>query len=351
MGRPGSAAVGTSCGTGGAPATRRCGTGASAGIGAATARKLARRGFHVLAGVRRTEDADALRAPGIEPVILDITEPGHIAELAARVDTLRALVNNAGISVNAPVEALPLDEWRRLFEVNLFGHVAVTQALLPALLRDTGRVINISSVGGKIAMATYGPYAGTKFAMEAVGDALRRELAPSGVRVVVVEPGGVRTEMADRGIATTSGLAAAMSPEHQQRYGPLVRAVIKAGHRVHRERHIRRGCRQGDRQGGDHGDAPRAPHHRSRRGPAHPPVANPAGPAARPRRHARPASALRELRDSRPRSGAKDGGHDALRRIISGNAMSIETSVPLREAAFHGLCWWSWPTADAVTWG
>jgi NAD(P)-dependent dehydrogenase (short-subunit alcohol dehydrogenase family) len=140
---------------------------------------------------------------------------------------LRALVNNAGISVNAPVEALPLDEWRRLFEVNLFGHVAVTQALLPALLRDTGRVINISSVGGKIAMATYGPYAGTKFAMEAVGDALRRELAPSGVRVVVVEPGGVRTEMADRGIATTSGLAAAMSPEHQQRYGPLVRAVIK----------------------------------------------------------------------------------------------------------------------------
>jgi NAD(P)-dependent dehydrogenase (short-subunit alcohol dehydrogenase family) len=202
-------------------------TGASTGIGAATARELARRGFHVLAGVRRTKDADALRAPGIEPVILDITEPGHIAELAARVDTLRALVNNAGISVNAPVEALPLDEWRRLFEVNLFGHVAVTQALLPALLRDTGRVINISSVGGKIAMATYGPYAGTKFAMEAVSDALRRELAPSGVRVVVVEPGGVRTEMADRGIATTSGLAAAMSPEHQQRYGPLVRAVIK----------------------------------------------------------------------------------------------------------------------------
>jgi NAD(P)-dependent dehydrogenase (short-subunit alcohol dehydrogenase family) len=202
-------------------------TGASTGIGAATARELARRGFHVLAGVRRTKDGDVLRAPGIEPVILDITEPGHIAELAARVDTLRALVNNAGISVNAPVEALPLDEWRRLFEVNLFGHVAVTQALLPALLRDTGRVINISSVGGKIAMATYGPYAGTKFAMEAVSDALRRELAPSGVRVVVVEPGGVRTEMADRGIATTSGLAAAMSPEHQQRYGPLVRAVIK----------------------------------------------------------------------------------------------------------------------------
>ncbi|MDF2259360.1 SDR family oxidoreductase [Streptantibioticus ferralitis] len=204
-------------------------TGASTGIGAASARELARRGFHVLAGVRRDRDADALRAPGVEPVILDITQPDHIAELAARVGSqtgaLRALVNNAGISVNAPVEALPLDEWRRLFEVNLFGHVAVTQALLPALLRHSGRVVNISSVGGKIAMATYGPYASTKFALEAVSDALRRELTPLGVRLVVVEPGGISTEMADRGIATTSRLAETMSPEQRDRYGPLVQAV------------------------------------------------------------------------------------------------------------------------------
>lgn len=201
-------------------------TGASTGIGAASARELARRGFHVLAGVRREQDADALRAPGIEPVILDITRPEHIAELAARVDSARALVNNAAISVNAPVEALPLDEWRRTFEVNLFGHVAVTQALLPALLRHRGRVVNISSVGGRIAMATYGAYAGAKFALEAVSDALRRELAPLGVQVVVIEPGGVRTEMGDRGIATTSRLAADMSPDHQRRYGRLVRAII-----------------------------------------------------------------------------------------------------------------------------
>lgn len=204
-------------------------TGASTGIGAASARELARRGFHVLAGVRREQDADTLRAPGIEPVILDITQPGHIADLAACVDSragvLRALVNNAGISVNAPVEALPLAQWRQLFEVNLFGHVAVTQALLPVLLRDCGRVVNVSSVGGKIAMATYGAYAGTKFALEAVSDALRREVAPLGVRVVVVEPGGIRTEMADRGIAATRRLARAMSPEQQDRYGPLIQAV------------------------------------------------------------------------------------------------------------------------------
>jgi NAD(P)-dependent dehydrogenase (short-subunit alcohol dehydrogenase family) len=171
-------------------------------------------------------DSDALRAPGIEPVILDITRPDHIAELAARAGAVRALVNNAAISVNAPVETLPLAEWRRTFEVNLFGHVAVTQALLPALLCHRGRVVNISSVGGKIAMATYGAYAGAKFALEAVSDALRRELTPLGVRVVVVEPGGVRTAMGDRGIAATSRLAADMSPEHQQRYGRLVRAII-----------------------------------------------------------------------------------------------------------------------------
>ncbi|RBQ19367.1 dehydrogenase [Spongiactinospora rosea] len=212
--------------------TRECVvvTGASTGIGAASARELARRGFHVLAGVRRDQDADALRAPGIEPVILDITQPGHIAELAARVGSqtgaLRALVNNAAVSINAPVEALPLAEWRRLFEVNLFGHVAVIQALLPDLLRHSGRVINVSSVGGKVAMPTFGPYAGTKFALEAVSDALRRELAPHGVPVVVVEPGGIRTRMADRGIATTSRLAEAMSPPLRDRYGALVQAVM-----------------------------------------------------------------------------------------------------------------------------
>ncbi len=139
-------------------------TGASTGIGAASARELARQGFHVLAGVRRDRDADALRADGIEPVILDITQPDHIGELAARVGSragaLRALVNNAAIQINAPVEALPLSEWRRQFKVNLFGHVAVTQVLMPALLRHSGRVVNISSVGGRVALPTYGPLRG-----------------------------------------------------------------------------------------------------------------------------------------------------------------------------------------------
>ncbi|MFD7719285.1 SDR family NAD(P)-dependent oxidoreductase [Streptomyces sp. NPDC059814] len=206
-------------------------TGASTGMGAAAARELARLGFHVLAGVRRVRDADAIRSTGIEPVILDITEPEQVEALAARVAddsrALHALVNNAGIQVNAAVEALPLAEWRRVFEVNLFGHIAVTQALLPALLRSKGRVINVSSIGGTVAMATYGAYAGTKFALEAVSDSLRREVAPLGVQVVVVQPGGVRTEMAARGVLAANDLAVRMTPGQAERYSGLVQANNK----------------------------------------------------------------------------------------------------------------------------
>lgn len=207
-------------------------SGASTGMGAATARDLATRGYHVLAGVRRERDADAIRAEGIEPVILDITSSEHIQDLVDRIATdpdqrpVRALINNAGISINAPVETLPLDDWRRLFEVNLFGHVALTQALLPFLHRSRGRIVNISSVGGKIAMATYGAYAGAKFALEAVSDSLRRELAPHGVQVVVIEPGAVKTDIGHRGTTTTTALAGRMNHEHQQRYARLVAATV-----------------------------------------------------------------------------------------------------------------------------
>ena len=202
-------------------------TGASTGIGAATARELARRGFHVLAGVRRDCDAEAVRAAGIEPVILDITNPEHIQALATRVHghAVRALVNNAAIQANVPIEAFAIDQWRAMFEVNLFGQVAVTQALLPDLIASQGRVVNISSVGGKVAMAAYGPYAATKFALEAVSDSLRRELSAFGVHVIVVEPGAVRTEMLGRAIATAEELVPTMTPEQRQRYGNLVHAV------------------------------------------------------------------------------------------------------------------------------
>lgn len=114
-------------------------TGASTGIGAATARELAKRGFHVLAGVRRDQDANAIKSSNIEPLIIDITNPDQIQRFAHRVHEdpqgrkLRALINNAAVQANVPVEMFSLEEWRRMFEVNLFGQVAIIQALLPAL--------------------------------------------------------------------------------------------------------------------------------------------------------------------------------------------------------------------------
>ncbi|MEC5149852.1 SDR family oxidoreductase [Cryobacterium sp. GrIS_2_6] len=207
-------------------------SGASSGMGAATAHELAKRGYHVLAGVRRQEDADTIRGANLEPVILDITIPENIEALVERITNdperrrLRALVNNAGIAVNAPVEALPLDQWRRQFDVNLFGHVALMQAMLPFLHESRGRIVNISSVGGKVAMGTYGAYSGAKFALEAVSDALRRELAPHNVQVVVIEPGGVKTEMTGHGIDRAQIFVEEMTPIQRKRYGALMQAII-----------------------------------------------------------------------------------------------------------------------------
>lgn len=205
-------------------------TGASTGMGAATVRELASRGHHVLAGVRREADGRDLESDHVRPVTLDITRSEQITELAALVEAdgrpLRAVINNAGIAVNAPVEVLPMAEWRRQFDVNFFGHIEVTQALLPALLRSRGRVVMMSSVGGRLAQPTYGAYSGSKYALEAVSDALRRELAPHGVKVVIVEPGAVRTEMVGRGGVTARRLASEMTPEQDHRYGGLMHAIL-----------------------------------------------------------------------------------------------------------------------------
>ena len=207
-------------------------TGASTGIGAATARELAKRGFQVLAGVRRGIDADALRTTNLEPILLDITNEVDIAALVKHITDdperrpLRALVNNAGIGVNAPVEAFPLHEWRRLFDINFFGHVAMMQVLLPALIASRGTVVNISSVGGKMAMATYGPYASSKFALEAVSDALRREVESLGVKVIVIEPGAVTTEMLGRVAVIGERIISGMGIEQRDRYATLMQTII-----------------------------------------------------------------------------------------------------------------------------
>jgi NAD(P)-dependent dehydrogenase (short-subunit alcohol dehydrogenase family) len=206
-------------------------TGASSGIGQATAATLAARGFHVLAGVRGDADADRLAGERIEPVKLDITDPDQVAAIAERVATdgrrmpLGALVNNAGIAVNAPVEVIPMREWRHQFDVNFFGHVAVTQALLPALLDAGGRIVNVSSIGGRVVGPTFGAYAASKFAIEAMSDALRREVGRLGVRVIVVEPGTIATAIWGKGIAKAESLVGAMSTDQQARYRDLIVAV------------------------------------------------------------------------------------------------------------------------------
>lgn len=193
-------------------------TGASTGIGRATALALLREGATVLAGVRSLEDAP----PGTTPLALDVTVPEQVAELA-RIERLDGLVNNAGIAVTGPLEYLPLDELRRQLEVNVLGQLAVIQAVLEPLRRAHGRIVNVSSIGGRVALPLYGPYAASKFALEALSDSLRREL--QDVRVIVVEPGAVATPIWDRGIARADALYDAMPAAAHARYGALVSAL------------------------------------------------------------------------------------------------------------------------------
>ena len=216
-------------------------TGASTGIGRATARHLAQAGFYVLAGVRTDAAAETVGAEGVEPVRIDIADPDQIARLAQRVADdpegrpLQALVNNAGIAVAAPVEVIPLDEWRRQFEINLFGHVAVIQALLPALIASRGRIVNVSSIGGLVAGPTYGAYSGSKFALEAVSDALRREVRHLGVEVVLVEPGAIATPIWEKGLATAKGLTDKMTAEQRERYRQITAAAGRRAQQAARD--------------------------------------------------------------------------------------------------------------------
>ncbi|MET3548295.1 SDR family NAD(P)-dependent oxidoreductase [Paenibacillus favisporus] len=206
-------------------------TGTSSGIGRATAEQLAAEGFHVLAGVRRQEDADKIKRKNIEPVIVDVTNINTLKALAERVEQdplgrpLRAVVNNAGIAVNAPLEMVPLDEFRRQIEVSVIGQVAVIQALTPALLNSGGRVVNIGSLGGKVSMPGFGIYSAAKYAMEAINDSLRREMSSFGLKVIMITPGGVSTGLSEQGITTAERLAKLMTPDQHRRHDRLFDAV------------------------------------------------------------------------------------------------------------------------------
>ena len=209
-------------------------TGASTGIGEAAALHLKGLGFDVVGAVRRDEDAARLRESGLRSVLLEVTDADSIA--AARADLgdrpLAGLVNNAGIAVAAPLEFLPIDQLRRQLEVNVIGQVAVTQAFLPALRAARGRIVNVSSIGGRVALPLVGAYNMSKFALEAFSDSLRRELLSQGVDVIAVEPGGVRTPIWRKGGELADELVGGMPPDVERLYGRLIEGVRKQTARI-----------------------------------------------------------------------------------------------------------------------
>jgi NAD(P)-dependent dehydrogenase (short-subunit alcohol dehydrogenase family) len=210
-------------------------TGSSTGIGRATALRLDRAGWRVFAGVRREEDADSLRAAGskrLTPVTLDVADAEAIAAVAELLSAeqggagLDGLVNNAGISLPSPLETMPIDDFRRQVEINLTGQVAVTQALLPLIRRAHGRIVFLSSIGGRIAFPFTGAYHAAKFGVEAVGDVFRRELHRAGISVSIVEPGSIATDIWERGESASDDIGG-RSPRRDALYGDAIEKYRK----------------------------------------------------------------------------------------------------------------------------
>lgn len=214
-------------------------TGASTGIGEACAAAFDRRGWQVFAGVRRDEDGKSLESKSsghLRSVHLDVTDLASVDAVAKEINEkvgdngLTAVVNNAGIAVGGPVEYVAIDEWRRQFEVNVFGQVAVTKAMIPLIRRSGsgGRIVFIGSIGGRIASPLIAPYSASKHAIEAIAESMRHELAGTGIRTVVLEPGAVRTPIWDKGMSDADDIEAVLPPEGLERYAQAVAGLRKA---------------------------------------------------------------------------------------------------------------------------
>lgn len=205
-------------------------TGASTGIGRACAVHLAQRGWRVYAGVRRPADGKALvaAAGNVTPILVDVTKPAQITRAVKKLQTalgrggLQGLVNNAGVAVSGPLEFLSIDELRRQMEVNFIGQVAVTQACLPLLRAGRGRIVNISSISGKVAAPLLVPYSASKFALEAFTDGLRRELAPWELPVVSIVAGSIATPIWEKSINVADHMRSGLPSRAQSLYGPMM---------------------------------------------------------------------------------------------------------------------------------
>ncbi|HEY8278427.1 MAG TPA: SDR family oxidoreductase [Bdellovibrionota bacterium] len=200
-------------------------TGASSGIGKAAALRLASRGYEAWAGVRSAKDSAFWESvPHASPLLLDVTQETSVQSAMDRLRPLLKdaqevhLVNNAGIAVAGPVEGVSIQRWREQFEVNVFGLVRITQALLPFIRATRGRIVNVSSVSGLATSPYMGPYSASKFAVEAISDALRRELRQFGCKVIVVEPGPIATPIWEKNLERKEKLLADLSEEIKNIY-------------------------------------------------------------------------------------------------------------------------------------
>jgi short-subunit dehydrogenase len=200
-------------------------TGASSGMGRETARRLAEKGFRVIIAARRLERLEELASQyeGVTPKAVDFSESAEVNAfcrfLSSLSEPVSVLINNAGYAIRGALEDVPMEGARRVFQVNLFSLIQVTQACLPAMRKQRrGRIVNLSSMAGKFAFPMSGVYAATKHALEAVTDALRLEVAPFGIKVVAIRPGFVATEFNEAAMRITGDLLAKTAPDYRLLY-------------------------------------------------------------------------------------------------------------------------------------
>jgi NAD(P)-dependent dehydrogenase (short-subunit alcohol dehydrogenase family) len=209
-------------------------SGASTGIGLATVELLAQKGYIAFAGVRNEADARRVAAlhANVRAVLLDVTSPESIAAAAAQIRVtgvpLLGVVSNAGIALGGPLETLPIDELRRVFEVNVFGALAVVQAFLPMLPQNRGRVVFVGSISGRLATPYIGPYSASKFALRSLSDSMRIELAPTGITVSLIEPGSVKTPIWQKGRDNQQKLYENLGDNPRPHYRTALEAVVNA---------------------------------------------------------------------------------------------------------------------------
>lgn len=210
-------------------------SGASSGIGEATVLVLDRLGYRVFASVRKAEDAEKItrQASGrVTPLLMDVTDAESIQAAVQVVGEqvggggLDGLVNNAGVFIGGPLEYLPLKVLRRQFEVNVFGQIAVVQAFLPLLRLAHGRIVFVGSTSGFLATPLLGPYAASKFALRALADSLRNELAAVGVSVSLIEVGKVNTPIWDKALASVDKMSGALPEGAEDYYAPMIAATV-----------------------------------------------------------------------------------------------------------------------------